>query len=262
LLFKSSPGSAAGRQNKTDSVSDPAAAGPGAVGNLSANDHAANSARGYNRAIHVGFTVSQRDSSQLSSVQYGLNVPSVSGTWAVPGTSGSRVEKSITGLSDGTTYTVYVRGCNNAGRCGPWTGPSNKVTPYGRPRAPSVGARADGTSITYSWSGGGDNGRPVSSYRVCFDASSCTRTRAGSITEFYGQSQTHTITVSAIDSAGQHSATASASATTATAPSTTSPYPTPTETCPPGISNVDCIAPSSEGPADRGGITQAEFVWV
>src|ERR1700678_3090455 len=50
LLFKSSPGSAAGRQNKTDSVSDPAAAGPGAVGNLSANDHAANSARGYNRA--------------------------------------------------------------------------------------------------------------------------------------------------------------------------------------------------------------------
>jgi membrane peptidoglycan carboxypeptidase len=32
-------------------------------------------------------------------------------------------------------------------------------------------------------------------------------------------------------------------------PNTPGAYPTPTETCPPGVSNVDCVAPSASGPA-------------
>jgi hypothetical protein len=161
----------------------------------------------------------QANSEQLTTLEYGLNAASVSGIWTSSG-PGSSVVESIGGLTNGTSYVVYVRGCNDAGRCGPWAGPSDRVTPYGPPREPSVTAKVSGTSIAYSWSGGG-NGRPVSSYHVCFDGS-CSNMAAGSITKSYGYGQTHTITVYAIDSEGQQSATASTSATTTAVPMTVS----------------------------------------
>ncbi len=189
------------------------AAPPDAPGSFSAKDHDSGSAAGYNGAIHVDFTVPQPNSAQLSSVQYGINAATVSGTWNAPGSPGSSVDEAIGGLTNGTSYVVYVRGCNDAGLCGPWAGPSNQVIPYGAPAPPAVGATLNGTSITYSWSGGGGNGRPVSSYHVCIDGS-CTDTAAGSTTKSYGYGQTGTITAYVVDSAGQQSTAASASATT------------------------------------------------
>ena len=206
------------------------AAPPGAPTGLSAKDHDNGSSAGYNGAIHVDFTVPQPNSAQLSRVEYGLNATSVSGSWNAPGAPGSSVEEAIPGLSNGTSYVVYVRGCNDAGLCGPWAGPSNQVMPYGPPAAPNVTASANGTSIAYSWGGGGGNGRPVSTYHVCFDGA-CSDMGAGSTTKSYGYGETHNITASAVDSAGQQSTTASASAATAAAPPT-----------PPGVS-------VSKGPA-------------
>ena len=145
------------------------AAPPGAPTGLSAKDHDNGSSAGYNGAIHVDFTVPQPNSAQLSRVEYGLNATSVSGSWNAPGAPGSSVEEAIPGLSNGTSYVVYVRGCNDAGLCGPWASPSNQVMPYGPPAAPNVTASVNGTSIAYSWGGGGGNGRPVSTYHVCFD---------------------------------------------------------------------------------------------
>ena len=156
----------------------------------------------------------------VTSVQYGINAQTASGSWTSPGRPGSAADESISGLVNGTNYVVYVRGCNDAGLCGPWAGPSNQVTPYTTPAAPSVSAQANGTSITYTtWSGGGMGGRAVDHYHVCFDGGSCEDTGAGSTTMSYGYSQTHSVTAYVVDAAGQQSATGSASAQTVAAPS-------------------------------------------
>ena len=223
-LSPSSHAKPPGNRDKATSVSDPTLAATtnsvAAISGLRSEDHDVNSTVGYNGAIHVDFTVPRPTSTQLNSVQYGLNAAAVSGTWTRPGTPGRTNEKSIGNLTNGTSYVVYVRGCDDAGQCGPWAGPSNRVTPYGPPGQPSVGAaRASGTSITYTWGGGGGNGRPVTAYRVCFDGS-CSNLAAGSMTKSYGYGQTHTITAAAIDSAGQQSVTATASETTTANPMT------------------------------------------
>ena len=197
------------------------AAPPNAPGNLSAKDHDAGSAAGYNGAIHVDFTVPQPNSAQLSSVEYGINATTVSGTWNSPGSPGSSVDETINGLTNGTSYVVYVRGCNDAGLCGPWAGPSSQVIPYGPPGKPTASATQAGTSVNYSWGGGGGNGRAVSTYHVCFD-NSCSDMAAGSKSVSYGYNQTHTITVYVVDAAGQQSASVSASATTVSQPATVS----------------------------------------
>lgn len=210
-------------------VSGPGSAPPARVetvsaarGNLSASDHDKGSTAGYNGAIHVEFTVPRVNSGNPTIVQYGLNAASVSGTWNTPGAPGSKVDEAIVGLKNGASYVVYVRGCIDVDRCGSWIGPSNRVIPYGVPAAPAVTAQTNGTSITYTWGGGGGNGRPVSSYHVCFGGNSCSNTGAGSTTTSYGYSQTQTFTAYVIDAAGQHSATSSASATTVAAHSTVS----------------------------------------
>jgi serine/threonine protein kinase len=223
-LSPSSHAKPPGNRDKAASVSDPTLAATtnsvAAVTGLRAEDHHVNSTVGYNGAIHVDFTVPRSTSTQLKSVQYGLNAATVSGTWTRPGTPGSTTEKSIGNLTNGTSYVVYVRGCDADGQCGPWSGPSNRVTPYGPPGQPSVSAaRASGTSITYTWGGGGENGRPVTAYHVCLDGS-CSNMAAGSITKSYGYGQTHAITAAAIDVAGQQSVTATASATTTANPMT------------------------------------------
>ena len=176
---------------------------------------------GYNGAIHVTFTAPVPNSAQLTSVQYGLNATSESGVWSGPFTAGTGYTESISGLTNGSNYVVYIRGCNDAGLCGPWSNASNQVSPYGPPGAPSVGAVANGTSITFSWSGGGGGGRPISTYHVCIDSNCANYSGPGSNTVSYGYAQTHTITAYVVDSAGQQSGTSSASATTAAAPPAT-----------------------------------------
>lgn len=173
---------------------------------------------GYNGAIHVTFTAPAPNSAQLTSVQYGLNSTSESGSWTGPFTAGGGYTESVTGLTNGSTYVVYIRGCNEAGLCGPWSNASNQVSPYGPPGAPGVGAVANGTSITYSWNGGGGGGRPVSTYHVCIDSSCSDYSGSGTSTVGYGYSQTHTITGYVVDSAGQQSGSSSASATTEAQP--------------------------------------------
>ena len=224
VLSPASHGKPTGNRNKAAGVSDPTLAATtstvAAVTGLRAEDHDTNSTAGYNGAIDVDFTMPRSGSTQLGTVQYGLNTPTVSGTWTGAGSPGSTAEKSIGNLTNGTSYVVYVRGCDNAGQCGPWAGPSNRVTPYGLPGTPIVSAtRASATSITFTWGGGGSNGRPVTAYHVCFDGT-CSDMAAGKITKSYGYGQTHTITVAAIDSADQQSSTATASATTTADPMT------------------------------------------
>jgi hypothetical protein len=86
-----------------------------------------------------------------------------------------------------------------------------------------VTATQSGNNIVYTWSGGGNNGRPVASYSVCIDGQCSNDTAAGTSTITYRCSTgPYTISATVTDSLGQtsgNSKTASASTQTCTPPS-------------------------------------------
>ncbi len=194
-----------------------------------------------NAKVTVTFTLPASHASAITEVKYTATggSGSVAGAWSSPGSSGQAVSETINGLVNGTTYTVTVSACNEAGKCGP---DSNAVSgantdPYGLPDAPSVSASQSGNSIVYNWSGGGNNGRPVADYGVCIDGSCTSKgAAAGATTIGYGCSTSHSIYAYVADTVGQKSG----NSTTATAS---------TQTCaPPG-------APSAGGAASGNNIT-------
>jgi large repetitive protein len=185
-----------------------ATAPPDTMAAPTATDHDAGSSAGYDGRIHVSFTLPASNATSLAQVQYRLNGGST-GTFSDLATT-----QTISGLQNGTTYRVEVRGCNDAGECGTWSAQSAAVTPYGPPGAPAVSASMSGNVVSYSWSGGGGNGRPVTSYHVCITAKGCTDGGAGSWSHDYGYSADWSISVSLVDSAGQSSTTVTRSGRT------------------------------------------------
>lgn len=183
-----------------------------------------------NTEITLTFTLPASHASTISQVNYTVTGGSspINGAWSSPGSSGQRVSETIGGLVNGTTYSVTVSACNDAGKCGPdsnaVSGPS--TDPYGPPNPPSVSAQPSSGSIVYSWSGGGQNGRPVASYTLCID-SSCSNKGAspGSTSVNYGCSATvHSVYAYVTDTVNQNSANSQ----TATATTEITGCPTPT----------------------------------
>ncbi|MEL7157843.1 MAG: fibronectin type III domain-containing protein, partial [Actinomycetota bacterium] len=76
--------------------------------------------------------------------------------------------RQLTGLDNGTSYSVQVRAINDDG-AGDASATSTEVTPYGRPAPASVTGSATGSTLRWSWSLPDGNGRPVSGYWVQFD---------------------------------------------------------------------------------------------
>ncbi len=147
------------------------------------------------------------------SYQYSLS----GGNWqAMPS------NKVISNLSNGTTYTVRVRAVATVGGVsepGAESAPSNSVIPYGPVRNPSVTARANGQSISYSWSPPATNGRAITQMQIRIDGGGWQNVaNNGSTSGNYGYSQTHTIEARAQDAAGQWSAVVSDSARTVDPP--------------------------------------------
>ncbi len=85
---------------------------------------------------------------------------------------------ALTGLDNGTAYSIRVRAVNQNG-AGPWSPPSESVTPYGVPVSPSpvvlakTGWSPDG-SITWSWSTIADTGGDTGYAWTVTDASGAT----------------------------------------------------------------------------------------
>ena len=73
---------------------------------------------------------------------------------------------TITGLTNGTSYSFVVTAVNTDGESDPST-PSNDVTPAGRPAAPTdVDAEAGDTEAVLSWTVPDDNGAAITDYVV------------------------------------------------------------------------------------------------
>lgn len=175
-----------------------------------------------NTKITLTFTLPASHASTISEVKYtatGGSSP-VAGAWNSPGASGQQVSEVISGLVNGTTYSVRVSACNESGKCGPDSSAvsGQNADPYGPPNPPSVSASQSGMSIVYTWSGGGNNGRPVVNYTVCIDASCSSKGASpGTVTIAYRCSTTHDIYANVVDSVGQTSSnSATVNATTQT----------------------------------------------
>jgi hypothetical protein len=132
-----------------------------------------------------------------------------------PDRTGTAATGFVTGLTNGTTYTIRVRACNTG--CGQWSAPGNAVVPYGPPNTPNAGAAKQGsTQIVLSWSHNGANGRPLDHMEIRINGGGWENVglSGGSRTVGDGHNQTHRIEVRVFDTTGQVSATASAQATT------------------------------------------------
>ncbi len=230
-----------------------ATAPPATVGSVSAADHDSANMNGYDGTIHVTFTLPQPHGASLTRVDYQLNTGG-SGSWGSPGTPGTQVTESIGGLSNSSTYSAQVRGCNEAGQCGAWSPGSNAVTPFGPMANPSASGSHSGCtsqgattgSVTFSWSGGSGNGR-TATYQTSLDgggwAGQGQVPNGGSITGTFNCNTTHTFQVRIVRSIdGQTQIAGPVSAPSQTLPAAPPIPPSVTLSKGASVSQPDCTS--------------------
>ena len=229
---KSGAGSPATTATKTATTTAKPATPP-RIASVTAN--AASRGLGLDRRVQLSFTI-PASRTRITHVIWTArsSADSRHGTAAVTAGAGAKRTITVGGLANGTAYRFTVMACGKT-TCGTASPPSNSVKPYGRPRTPVGRATASGTAITFRWSGGSGNGRPIRSYQISIDGGSwqSVGSRAGSTRTQYGYSQTHRLRVRIVGATGERSnSSRQASATTeaAPAPTHTQPTPSPTQT--------------------------------
>lgn len=198
-----------------ESTSAPAvpAALPGAVGAVTAAPGDGSATLTFSAPANNGDSIDGWEASINGSASW------VAATGAGGQAQGAPVSVTVGGLSNGSTYSFQVRAKNVVGPGGA-SPASNQVVPFGAPGAPSVSAAVSGTTtITWNWNAPNGNGRPIDHYKVWLDGSplnfSYTST---SYSQNFGYSQSHTLTVSAVNAGNLESAQGSAGATTGPPP--------------------------------------------
>ncbi len=97
-----------------------------------------------------------------------------------PSALGSSSPITVTGLANGTAYTFTVTATNAIGT-GSASAPSNSVTPYAIPGAPTgVAASADNALATVSFTAPASNGSAITSYTVTSNPNGITASGGGS----------------------------------------------------------------------------------
>ena len=144
--------------------------------------------------------------SASASAGNGWSAGELSTQWSTNGSSWQSVsDLSGNGLSDGSTSTVYVR------VCGAKTGSTScseavsagSVTPFGPPASPSISCSAGGaTSISCSWSGGGDGGRSTR-YQLSGPSTSDDAGASGSQQWSVGEGSTTRVCLQAVQSSSE-----------------------------------------------------------
>jgi titin len=112
-----------------------------------------------NASISVTYSTPYDGGSSITGYQYQVN--STAGAW----TAAPASPFTITGLTNGTSYTVYVRAVNDVGAGTPG---SASTTPRAVPSAPTVSLVRGSGSVTVTWSAGSNGGSTILAtyYRV------------------------------------------------------------------------------------------------
>ncbi|WP_203581043.1 Ig-like domain-containing protein [Microbacterium hibisci] len=170
-----------------------------------------------NSAVVVAYGDAAGNGANASEIGYEYSL-SGGGWTAMPG------NKTIGGLSNGTTYTIRVRAytsMDGVRYTGPESSQSNGAIPYGPVRDPGVSATREGTSVRVGWSAPADNGRAITQVQIRINGGGWENvSNSGSRLVGNGYDQRHTIDVRAYDAAQpqQVSRVVSDAATTAPQP--------------------------------------------
>jgi hypothetical protein len=124
------------------------------------------------RQISVQWQAPRNEGSAI--VRYLLEISPGIGSEGVSSRTVTGTSTTITGLKNGTAYTVRVRAVNSAlaeSGQGPWSPESERVIPAGVPEAPKVDVALPsdtplGRQINVSWSPGSENGDSINRYTV------------------------------------------------------------------------------------------------
>lgn len=168
-------------------------------------------------SIVVSYTPGAANGANSGEMRYEYNV---GGNWAPLNNN------RITGLSNGTSYTVKVRAVtalDGVTYYGAESAPSGAVVPYGVLGAPSVSAVNNGTSITLNWASPAGNGRTQQMYISVNGGGWQPVGASGSQTHGNGYDQTYSIRARVTDNANPAQA---AESNTASAKTNSPPPPT------------------------------------
>jgi hypothetical protein len=129
-----------------------------------------------------------------------------------PVAAGQPVTATVNGLTNGTTYTVSLRACNEVG-CGPAGPASGAVRPFGPPATPNVTAAVNGATITWTWNAVDGNGRNVIRYDLVLDGQGIPAATGTAYTRDFFDRGGHTLSVVAVNEEGARSQAGVRSAT-------------------------------------------------
>jgi hypothetical protein len=145
---------------------------------------------------------------------------------SVPGNCVAGADCTITGLTNGTPYTITVR-ANNVHGAGPWSTASDPVTPYGTPGTPTPSVSSNtqwaDAAITWTWPAVAANGGNTT-YHWSVNGGGVTSTTATSASINAGAG-TYTLTVYATNTGGKKGSNGSAAAVVENQTAPTAPTP-------------------------------------
>ncbi len=133
-----------------------------------------NTLTGGNTFVTLAFTAGSAGSSPITGYDYQLN----GGVWISAGSTTSPI--TISGLTNGTSYTVALRATSAAGAGDPSS--TLTATPFTAPNAPdSTTIVADGrnASIVVSWAAANNNGSAISLYSIVAWSAAAQGTQSG-----------------------------------------------------------------------------------
>ena len=201
--------------------------------------------------LSIAFTAASDGGAAITNFEYSFN----NSTWTAFSPAGTTSPVVITGLTNGTAYTVYLRAVNSVGAGTASIGASG--TPRTTPGAPTIGTITPGDGqLSVAFTSGSDGGSAITDYKWSIDGTSYT-TRAGTASPIVitglSNGTAYTVGIRAVNAAGD--GTVATAGTTAT-PSTTPGTPTSIAITPGNAQlSVAFTAPSNGGSA----ITDYEY---
>jgi hypothetical protein len=197
--------------------------------------------------------------------------PFIGSTAQTPTTVGNVTSTTISGLTNGTTYTLKVHAVNAVG-AGPDSAASNQVTPTPAATAPgaptSVTATASDASANLSWTApASDGGSTITNYVITpfIGSTAQTPTTVGNVTSTtisgLTNGTTYTLKVHAVNAVGPGVDSAASNSVTPTAAPTAPGAPTGvTAAAGDMAANVSWTAPASDGGSAITGYVVTPFI--
>ena len=171
-----------------------------------------------NRQLSVAFTPGSSGGSSITNYEYSTDGGS---TWVARSPGATNSPLMITGLTNGTPYSVRLRAVNSEG-----SGTASSAvsaTPLGTPEAPTINSVTPGeTSIDLDFTAGANGGSAVSGYEVTIDGESSWSSAAvtGSTVTISGLSRgtTYAVALRAVNAQGSGASSTQQSVRTGSVP--------------------------------------------